>query len=126
VHQERRSAVGFRILRHDTVRRRLGTTAWNRLVRNLFRVPVRDVDCGFKLVRRDMLERVELRTNGAMINTELAVGLRAQGARFQEIGVHHRARVAGEEAGKPRTVVHALRELASRHRTLRRLSRVAG
>lgn len=117
---------GYRILRRDTVRRRLAAWAWNRLVRRLFALPVRDVDCGFKLVRRDVLDRVTLQASGAMISTELAVGLRAEGARFAERGVHHKPRVAGEETGgNPRVVLRAFRELAASRRTLRRLSRGA-
>jgi glycosyltransferase involved in cell wall biosynthesis len=115
---------GRRVLRRDTLGRRASATAWNRLVRGLFRVPVSDVDCGFKLIRRDLLRRCDLRTSGAMISTELAVQCRAQGARFAEIGVHHHPRVAGQETGgSPRVILRAFRELARMHATLRRLSR---
>lgn len=118
---------GYRILRQDTVSRRAAAAAWNRLVRRLFELPVRDVDCGFKLIRRNVLERFELRTSGAMISTELAVRCRAEGARFAEVGVHHRPRVAGEETGgRPWVVARAFRELATMHRTLRGLSRAKG
>src|SRR5262245_22187432 len=45
--------AGRRILRSDPLRRRLNGAAWSWLVRRMFRLPVRDVDCAFKLVRRD-------------------------------------------------------------------------
>jgi glycosyltransferase involved in cell wall biosynthesis len=115
---------GWRILRQDTPARRAAAAAWNRLVSRLFGLGVRDVDCAFKLIRRDVLERVELRSGGAMISTELAVRCRAAGARFAEVGVHHRPRVAGEESGgDPRVIARAFLELAAMHGTLRRLSR---
>jgi glycosyltransferase involved in cell wall biosynthesis len=114
---------GRRILRQDTLGRRAAAAAWNRLVRALFRLPVSDVDCGFKLIRRDVLESVPLRTSGAMISTEIAVGARAAGARFAEIGVHHRPRIAGEETGgNVHVIVRAFRELARMYPTLRSLS----
>jgi glycosyltransferase involved in cell wall biosynthesis len=117
---------GRRVLRRDTAGRRACAAAWNRLVRALFRVPVSDVDCGFKLIRRDLLRRCELRTSGAMISTELAVQCRAHGARFAEIDVRHHPRVAGRETGgNPRVVLRAFGELARMHATLRRLSRAA-
>ncbi len=117
---------GYRILRRDSLARRAAAAAWNRLVRGLFHLPVRDVDCGFKLIRRDILDRVHLKTSGAMISTELAVRCRAEGARFAEVGVHHRSRVAGEETGgNPRVVLRAFRELATMHTALHGLSRPA-
>jgi glycosyltransferase involved in cell wall biosynthesis len=114
---------GWRILRQDTRLRRFSASAWNRLMRALFALPVRDVDCGFKLVRSSILRRFELQTTGAMISTELAVQCSAQGARFAEVGIRHHPRVAGEETGgDPRVIARAFSELARMHRLLRRLS----
>jgi glycosyltransferase involved in cell wall biosynthesis len=114
---------GHRILRQDRPARRAFSAAWNELMRALFQLPVRDVDCAFKLIRRDLLQRFELQTSGAMISTELLVRARAEGARVVEIGVHHHPRVAGEETGgKARVVLRAFRELATTYPTLRRLS----
>ena len=114
---------GWRILRQDTLLRRFSASAWNRLMRALFALPVRDVDCGFKLIRASILRRFELQTTGAMISTELAVQCSAQGARFAEVGIRHHPRIAGEETGgDPRVIARAFSELARMHRMLRRLS----
>jgi glycosyltransferase involved in cell wall biosynthesis len=114
---------GQRILRQDRLSRRANSAAWNRLMRALFRLPVRDVDCAFKLIRRDLLRRFVLDTSGAMISTELLVRCRAEGARVVEIGVHHHPRLAGEETGgNPRVILRAFRELATMYPTLLRLS----
>jgi glycosyltransferase involved in cell wall biosynthesis len=114
---------GRRLVRQDTVLRRIYAGAWNRLVRALFALPMRDVDCGFKLIRAEVLRGLDLRASGAMISTELAVHCLAQGARFAEIGVRHHPRIAGEETGgDPRVIARALHELAAMHRVLRRLS----
>jgi hypothetical protein len=73
---------------------------------------VRDVDCAFKLVRREVVEHLPLTSSGAMISTELLVRAQANGARICELGVQHRPRVAGEQSGaSPRVVLRALREL---------------
>jgi glycosyltransferase involved in cell wall biosynthesis len=115
---------GWRILRQDSLARRAAAAAWNRLVDRLFGLEVRDVDCAFKLIRRDVLERFELRSSGAMISTELAVRCRGAGARFAEVGVHHRPRLAGEETGgDPRVIARAFRELTAMYGTLHRASR---
>ena len=105
--------IGWRILRQDPLGRRMSAAAWNWLVRRVFQVPVRDVDCAFKLGRRELLQRVELTSTGAMISTELLVKCVAAGARMRELGVHHRPRRAGEPTGgNPRVVLRAFRELA--------------
>ncbi len=115
--------VGWRILRRDPLGRRMAAAGWNWLVHRLFDVSVRDVDCAFKLVRRDLLDRIPLSSDGAMISTELVVRSLAAGGRLREIGVHHWPRVAGRQSGtSPRVVLRAFRELAGLHGVLRRLS----
>jgi glycosyltransferase involved in cell wall biosynthesis len=111
--------VGYRLDRSDPLGRVLAARAWNGLVERAFRLGVRDVDCAFKLVRRDLLEGLELEADGAMISTELLVRCRARGGRVQELGVHHRPRTAGRQSGtSPRVVARAFRELVELRRTL--------
>ncbi|MCW3003899.1 MAG: glycosyltransferase family 2 protein [Conexibacter sp.] len=113
--------VGWRILRQDPVHRRLNAAAWNWLVRRMFELPVRDVDCAFKLIRRDLLQRCALSARGAIFSTEMVLQCLAAGGRLQELGVHHRARVAGRQSGaEPRVILRAFRELAALRRALRR------
>jgi glycosyltransferase involved in cell wall biosynthesis len=102
--------AGYRINRRDTLTRRINARAWNWLVRVLFYVPVRDIDCAFKLFDRDVLREVDIESVGAMVNTELMVKLGRSGASVVEVGVHHRPRRAGEARGaSPRVIVMALR-----------------
>jgi glycosyltransferase involved in cell wall biosynthesis len=104
--------VGWRIDRQDPLHRRLNAAAWNWLVRHAFDVPVRDVDCAFKLIRREVADGLSLASRGAMISTELVVRAQANGARVRELGVDHRPRIAGEQSGaNPRVVLRAFREL---------------
>jgi glycosyltransferase involved in cell wall biosynthesis len=115
--------AGRRMMRQDPLGRRINGALWSALTRRLVRVPVSDVDCAFKLIRRDVLERVHLTSDGALVSAELLVKLKAEGARIIEHGVRHRARVAGEQSGaNPRVVARAFRELARQQRELRRLS----
>ena len=112
--------LGWRIDRQDPLHRRVNAAAWNRLVRRAFDLRVRDVDCAFKLVRREVIEDLPLTSSGAMISTELLVRAQAAGARICELGVQHRPRVAGEQSGaNPRVVLRALGELVRLRRELR-------
>ena len=106
--------VGWRVLRQDPLHRRINAAAWNWLVRHLFKLPVRDVDCAFKLIRRGVAQACPLRASGAVISTELLAGCIAQGARIEQIGVRHLPRVAGTPTGaRPRVVLRALREVVA-------------
>ena len=105
--------AGYRLNRQDHLVRRLNAYGWNLLVRLLFYVPVRDIDCAFKLFNRRVLEEIDIESVGAMVNTELMVKLGRKGASVVEIGVTHRPRSAGEARGaSPRVIAKALWEVA--------------
>jgi glycosyltransferase involved in cell wall biosynthesis len=112
--------AGYRVNRQEGWRRRAGAQAWNRLVRAVFGVPLRDVDCAFKLIRRPLLDEIELHATGAMVNTELITRLVQRGARVREVGVTHLPRTAGEPSGGDvRVIARAFRELAALYPSLR-------
>ena len=112
--------VGWRVLRQDPLRRRINGAAWNWLIRRLFHLPIRDVDCAFKLLRADVAQSVALTADGAMISTELVIRMLAAGGRLEELGVRHRPREAGSQTGaRPRVVMRALRELKALSPSLR-------
>jgi glycosyltransferase involved in cell wall biosynthesis len=112
--------VGCRIRRADPLMRRLNGKAWSALMRVLFGLRIRDVDCGFKLFRREVLGNLVLEANGAMITTELMAKLAERGARITEVGVHHLPRLAGEQSGNTlRVIMRAFKELVSLYWKLR-------
>lgn len=112
--------AGYRIGRADPIGRRIAAHAWNLLVRRSFGIGVRDVDCAFKLLRGDAVRALELRSEGAMISTELLTRAQLAGWRVSEAGVHHRPRVAGRPSGgDPRVVLRAFRERRALTRALR-------
>lgn len=112
--------AGYRVERADTPVRRLNALGWNLLVRAVLGVPVRDIDCAFKLFRREVFDVVDLRSVGAMVSTELMVQVGRRGLRVAELAVTHRPRVAGQARGAdPRVVATAFVELARMTRRLR-------
>jgi glycosyltransferase involved in cell wall biosynthesis len=113
--------AGYRIDRQDPFLRRFFAKGWNVLVRALFYVPVRDIDCAFKLFRRSVFDRIDLESIGAMVNTELMVKLARSGASVVEVGVTHHPRKAGRPSGaNPRVIARAFRELWRMRERLRR------
>ena len=112
--------TGYRAVRRDPLLRRLNAWAFFRLVRLLFGSMPRDVNCAFKLIRRDLLTRLDLQRDGALINTELYVRARQHQARVVEVAVHHFRRTAGKQTGaSPRVILRAFRELLAFRREVR-------
>lgn len=107
--------VGYRIKRADPPHRLLNAWAWGSLVRFLFRLKgVRDIDCAFKIIRRDVFKAFKLETTGAMISTELLVKAQKNGFRLAEVGVRHYPRTAGQQTGAKLSVIaRAFKELFS-------------
>ena len=104
---------GYRSERQDHFIRKFNALGWNMLVRLLFGYLCHDIDCGFKLFRREVLEHVTIVSDGAMIDTELLAGARARGFRIAEVPVTHLPRVAGEATGANlKVVARAFRDLA--------------
>lgn len=113
---------GYRIARQDPWHRRLYAFLYNRLAQVLFDIPVRDVNCGFKVYQRSFVNRLlpELRSTGALINVEMMARARRHGARVREAGVHHYPRVMGSQTGgNPAVIIRAVRELFALSRELR-------
>ena len=103
--------AGFRMERSDPLHRRVFAEMFNVSVRLLFGVHLRDIDCAFKLFRGDLLRGLPLTAPGALINTEIQAKARRQGARLQQVGVHHYPRIAGEATGgSPRVILRAVGE----------------
>ena len=86
---------GYKIKRADDLQRRALGAAYNRLAHLLFSIPIRDVDCDFRLIRRRVVERVGLVSSSGSICVELVHKLHRAGCVFAEVPVHHYPRAHG-------------------------------
>jgi glycosyltransferase involved in cell wall biosynthesis len=112
--------AGYRKHRNDPFYRALNALGWNLLVRLLLGVAVRDIDCAFKLFRRSVFERVQIRSVGAMVNTEILCQAFKFGMRLKEVEVSHYPREHGQPSGaKLRVILKAFRELIRMRSKLR-------
>ncbi|MEN8161581.1 MAG: glycosyltransferase family 2 protein, partial [Myxococcota bacterium] len=99
---------------------------WGVLVGVLFDLSLRDIDCAFKVFRREVRDAIPIASIGAFVNTEILVRARAAGFRIRQVPVTHRPRRAGRSKGAtPRVIVRALIELATLYRELRAASQSA-
>jgi glycosyltransferase involved in cell wall biosynthesis len=86
---------GYKVQRADGWQRKALGAAYNGLAHLLFSIPIRDVDCDFRLVRRRAVERVELVSSSGSICVELVHKLHRSGCVFAEVPVGHRPRAHG-------------------------------
>jgi len=86
---------GFKLERGDNISRKLAGNSYNRLAHFLFSLPTRDVDCDFRLIRREMLDKLTLVSDSGSICVELVYKLKRAGANFREIGINHYERPFG-------------------------------
>lgn len=103
--------VGFRVYRYDTVLRCVLSWGYNRLVSLLFRVRVRDVDCAYKLFRREVVEKIDIECQHFFVDTELVAKSRRWNFRIAEKGVRHYPRPAGATTVIAGDIRRTLREV---------------
>jgi glycosyltransferase involved in cell wall biosynthesis len=105
-------------------RRAVYSYVYNSLVRALFGLRVRDVNFAFKLVRREVLEAVDVRSEGSFVDVELLCRVRAAGFRTIQFGVDYFPRSRGVSTlssfGVIRKILRELRDLYPELRALER------
>lgn len=109
--------------RHDRTgegpRRMIYSWVYNWLITLLFKVHVRDVNFAFKLVRRRVLDHVELVSEGSFVDAELVVRATRLGFHIVQIGVDYFPRSRGESTlSSPSVIVKIIRELLRLRRDL--------
>jgi len=106
-------AGGWRIRRADPWHRSVVSKTFNLFVRVLYGIRFRDLDCGFKLMRRPVLEAAApLQARAALINTELYFKASRAGFEIGQVGIPHHPRLAGmRSGGRLLPILRAVREL---------------
>jgi glycosyltransferase involved in cell wall biosynthesis len=104
--------IGWRRHRADPPMRLLNAWGWKQFINGLFGYTARDVDCAFKLFRRDVWESVQVHALGATFSAELLIKARRLGFRVTELPVSHFPRITGRATGaRPTVIFRAFREL---------------
>jgi len=112
--------AGYRKVRQDSLLRKLNGWGWTNLVNLLFGFVARDIDCAFKLMRREVVESLPVQSRGATFSAELLIRARRAGFQMAEVGVSHLPRTAGSPSGaKMAVILRAFKELLRLWRDLR-------
>ena len=87
---------GYKISRSDPLHRIILGDTYRWVVRLAFGIKIRDVDCDFRLVRRESYNRVRLYSTSGTICVEMMKSFQDAGLRFAEAPVHHYHRAYGK------------------------------
>ncbi|MEK7610877.1 MAG: glycosyltransferase family 2 protein [Patescibacteria group bacterium] len=83
--------IGYYLHRAVPFYRKVNSFLWQFTVLLFFGLSVRDIDCGFKLFRKKVIETIPPLESerGAFISTEFLIKAKKSGFKMVEIGVHH-------------------------------------
>ena len=104
---------GMKMTRQDPPHRVFIGNLHRFITRWLFWLPINDVDCDFRLIRRSILDKIRLSISSGSICVELVKQAQRAGAQFREVSIHHYARRSGvSEFFTPRRIIHTYADLA--------------
>ncbi len=104
--------AGFRINRKDNFFRRVNAKSFNLSIRLLFGLKIKDLNCAFKIFKKEVLKNMELKSSGALINAEVLIRASKKGYTIKEVGVSHYPRLHGTQTGAhPKVIFRAFGEL---------------
>jgi len=105
---------GYKSGRHDPWYRVILGSTYNFLIHRMFAIPIKDVDCDFRLMRGELARSLDLHSDGGAICVEMIKGLQAAGATFVDVPVEHHERESGKsQFFKPKNLVVMVGELLS-------------
>lgn len=109
----------YRKDRQDNFVRKLNGFAWCCLVNLMFKLHLKDIDCAFKLYRREMFDKMEMVSQGALIDTEVLARAKRAGYTMVQHGVSHYPRRFGQPTGgNIKVILKAFRELFKLRNTI--------
>ncbi len=112
--------IGYRKKRADTFIRLLNAKLFNWLIKLLFGLKVVDVDCAFKLIKKEVVDSLELKSDGALISSELLIKAQKAGFKIAQTPVSHYPRKTGQPTGaNPRVIFKAFYDIFALWRELK-------
>jgi len=101
--------IGYYLGRKVSTLTIITSKIWELFVFLLFGLKVRDIDCGFKLIKKEVLDTIERLESerGAFISSELLIKAKKKGFKIAEVGVRHfeRTKDAKSKTGRSLKVI---------------------
>lgn len=105
---------GIKLARKDATYRIVIGNIYAFVTRWLFWLPIVDVDCDFRLIRKSILQKVRLKSNSGSICVELVKKSQRAGAAFRQVSIHHYERGFGHsQFFRPKYLLRTFWELVN-------------
>lgn len=109
--------AGFRVTKQYSTYRKITSATYNLVLRILFDIHDRDVDCAFKLYPTRLFKEITLESKDAFIDAEIAIKARLLGYSATEVGVKHLPRMDGVSTGaRPSVIFRTMGEIYRSYR----------
>lgn len=86
---------GIKMSRHDPNYRIFIGNLYSFVIRWAFWLPIVDVDCDFRLIRKSITKKLDLKINSGAVCIELVKKAQRKGAVFRQVSIHHFERKHG-------------------------------
>lgn len=104
--------VGYRKKKQYSLYRKITSITYNFALRWLFGIDYIDIDCAFKLFKRDLFDKIIVKTKDAFIDAEIMIKAKRLGYISTELGVKHLPRLDGiSTAARPSIILRTIREI---------------
>lgn len=117
--------IGYRGNRGDFPHRILISAVYNFMVRTLFGLKARDINCAFKLFKRDSLSRLEIKSNHFFVDAEILVKATRSGLSIEQLQIRHYPRTFGSTTVRGKRLVMTFVEMIKFWKELRRENKPA-
>ena len=88
-----------------SLRRKVQSEVWNWLVRILFFVWCRDIDCAMKMYKRKVLETISIKSSSCFIDAEMIIKAKKAGFKVAQFPVTNFPRTEGLASGSKMSVI---------------------
>jgi glycosyltransferase involved in cell wall biosynthesis len=91
--------IGFRVKRKDPFNRSFYSYCFKSLIKSFFGIEFQDINCGFKLFKREVLQRMVIFTTGSLISAEIVIQAYINKLKIKQVAVNHYPRIYGRQTG---------------------------
>lgn len=108
--------IGYRAKRKDPFHRIFIAKSYNLIVRILFGLQVRDIDCAFKLFKKNLIQDLNIQSRYSFIDAEILLKAKRACCSIKELKVKHYPRVFGSSTVGLKTIFLTLTEIIKFYR----------
>ena len=92
--------AGYRKRKKDTFLKVLANKVLNNIVRYLFKIRIKDVNCSFRIYKKGIFKRINMEASHFILPTEILIKANTLSYKIAEIGITHSYREKGKSSIK--------------------------